>query len=188
MIQYGLDYDKIVLANPNAPFLANGLERQYQPSLNLGFWLYSPSFYLGGSAAQLFKKDVLYVEAENGNIENAGVTNYFVTGGYRFRGGMMWDFIPSVLVKRVESSPVTFDAAVKTIYNRRMWAGGVYRNNEAFVIFAGGAIHPNLDFTYSFDYGFSRSQLDRYSNGSHEVVVSLRLFNHHKVLCPDQLW
>jgi len=188
LIQYGLDYNKIILANPNDPFLANGLERQYQTSLNLGFWLYSSKFYFGGSAAQLLKEDVLYVDAENGNVRNAGAANFFVTGGYRFKTDLMWDFIPSILVKRLEDSPVTFDAAIKTIYNRCVWAGGVYRNNEAIVVFAGGAINSNLDFTYSFDYGFSRSQLDRYSSGSHEVVLSVRLFNHHKVLCPDQLW
>lgn len=69
-----------------------------------------------------------------------------------------------------------------------MWAGGVYRNNQAMVLFAGGAVSPGFDFTYSFDFGFAKSQLDRYSSGSHEVVVSIRLFNKHKVLCPDQLW
>jgi hypothetical protein len=54
------------------------------------------------------------------------------------------------------------------------------------ILLAGLALNSFLDLSYSYDLGTNR--IGRASQGSHEILLGLRLGNRFRVYCPQSLW
>lgn len=156
----------------------------FKPNLALGLWLYGSNFYIGASGTQLFANTVNFdnIIDENNELYN----HYFLTAAYKFDVSYRVSIIPSVMTKWTQPSPGTIDYNLKVIYDQRMWGGLSFRQNDSFAVMAGISVSPAWGVSYSYDYGIS--SLGRNSSGSHEVVLSARLFNMQKVLCPQNMW
>ncbi|WP_025742074.1 PorP/SprF family type IX secretion system membrane protein [Aquimarina pacifica] len=139
-----------------------------QLNVGAGLYLYTSDFYAGISSPNLLPSET--------EIDGIGVaqtkTHLYAIAGYVF------DFLdevrlkPSMVIKQVVDSPLTFDLSVNSLIYDRFELGVSYRYADSFIALAGFNITPNLKIGYSYD--FSVSELSGYNNGSHEVVM---LFN-----------
>ncbi|WP_103068378.1 PorP/SprF family type IX secretion system membrane protein [Aquimarina sediminis] len=137
-------------------------------NIGAGLYLFTSNFYAGISSPNLLPSDV--------DIDGIGVaqtkTHIYGIVGYVF------DFVdnirlkPSMVLKQVIDSPLTFDLSLNSLIYDKFELGVSYRYTDSFIALAGFNITQNLKVGYSYD--FSISELSGYNNGSHEIVI---LFN-----------
>ncbi|NBA74851.1 type IX secretion system membrane protein PorP/SprF [Emticicia sp. ODNR4P] len=189
--QYTLDFSNLqVKVNPDPAIMGGGKITAIQPTINVGAWYYSMNYYIGVSANQLlFENYNLKPTGDNSSTYSwvgSVYPHYFLSAGYRFDATDYWTVMPSVLVKKVNLAPVTYDVNLKAMYDNRFWIGASYRNKDAFVGLVGFNISSLLNIGYSYD--FTLSDINQRSRGSHEIVIGVMLNNRHKILCPQNLW
>lgn len=176
--QEALREDQLIFDNTD-PAAIGG--RAYRPNLALGLWLYSTHYYVGVSGTELLANTVSFGE---GDIQRPDPEHhYFLTGAYRVDATPNLAVVPSVMVKWLRPLPLSIDYNVRLIYNDRIWAGASYRQRDGFALLGGVTISHMFDLGYSYDM---RNQT--IGRSSHEVVLGIRLFNRHKIICPQNLW
>ncbi|MCC9166219.1 PorP/SprF family type IX secretion system membrane protein [Pontibacter harenae] len=180
--QQVLSGDELEFEDP-ADITAGGW-RSFKPNLSTGLWLYSSNFYVGASGTQLLGQAFSSTNESNGSY--AAQKHYFLTGAYKYDITSKLAILPSVMVKWTQPMPVSIDYNLRLVYLDRFWTGASFRSDKSVALLAGLSLNQLFDFGYSYDFG--GSSLSRESGGSHEVILSIKLFNEHRVLCPQSLW
>lgn len=185
MQQFAIDGEKLRFHDPNN-HPGNQASRMLDGTV--GVWLYSPSYYVGISGAQLFANalDFSYAQTTPVGAANALQRHYFGTVGGRVPLGADWALVPSVLVKVVSAAPVSVDFSAKLRYRDSFWVGASVRPSDSVVALFGVNFAEYASLGYSYDTGIS--QLAAYHWGSHEVVLGLKLKKTPKVVCTDRFW
>lgn len=185
IVEYSLNTDALQLTNPNDAVLTKGNYSQLLPSIHTGIWLYSPNFFIGAAAQNLVESKLTF-NSHTPNPDSKLYRHYFVTAGYRFPVNETLSATPSVMLKMVEPVPVTFDINFKMMYRDRFWAGVSYRKRDGFAAMAGINISPLINVSYAYDY--VTSDLQKYTSGSHEIILGILLNNEGGALCPTNVW
>jgi len=182
-----LNADKLSFDVPVDPAVAgSGYLNRVSPDINAGIWLYSADYFAGLSFQNVIPSKLKFA---NDTVKLAGgklIPHTFLTAGYKFFVTDDITFVPSVLVKYVTSTPVSFDINGKFQYRDFLWLGGSYRNQDGFAAMVGLNISNTLNVGYSYD--ITTSRLNTVSRGSHEIVVGFLLGNRYGDWCPRNLW
>jgi type IX secretion system PorP/SprF family membrane protein len=154
--------------------------------MNAGIYLYSADYFVGVSALQLVPSKINF---SNNNSDSSGgklVPHLFATAGYRFLMGDDFNFLPSVMVKKVSPAPVQLEANAKLMYLDKVWVGASYRHEDGIAAMAGVNITNSLSVGYAYDY--TTSKLNNYTKGTHEVIVGFTIGNKFGDSCPRNVW
>ena len=151
--------------------LASSLKKViYVPDANLGFYMLNGRYFAGISVNQLFQS---YLKLGNRALEEYKmIRHYYVLGGYRFDLRSDFDIEPSFLFKATEKMAFQADLGGRLYYREDYWVGIMYRTSGD-IIFLAGIRYNQFYFGYAFDY--SLSNIQKYSYGSHEIVLALKL-------------
>jgi len=148
----------------NDPAFADN-NSKLQFNIGAGLFLFSHNFYAGISSPNLLPNDV--------NLGEFGVaetkTHIYAVSGFVFDLVDEVKLKPSLVVKQVVDSPMTFDVSLNSLIYDKFELGVSYRYEDAFIALAGFNITKSLKIAYSYD--FSTSKLSGYNNGSHEVIL-----------------
>ena len=104
--------------------------------------------------------------------------HYYLQGGYVFDIGENFKFKPAFLVKAVEGSPATYDISANFMFKERFVLGAGYRFTDAFSALAGFQITPSIFLGYAYDR--SVTNLQKYNDGSHEIILKFNLQDKSK--------
>jgi len=167
------------------PAVNNTIVSQIKPDLSVGVWLYGASFFAGASVQQILPQKLKFTN-DPGFSSGKNVPHWFFTTGYRFFLSDEIAATPSVMFKQVSPAPLSFDTNLKLAFKDRFWIGGSYRRNDSFSALAGINISKLINLTYSYD--FVTSELNKVSNGSHEIVLGLQLNNFYEVWSTTRMW
>jgi type IX secretion system PorP/SprF family membrane protein len=150
-------------------FMLNGMNQTFL-DWNVGFYLYSPNFFLGYGANHLLGNMVRFGD----NLAEREVNmHHFISGGYRFVVGKNIEILPSVQVKFMMPAPVSFDISTRIRYKKMVWAGVGYRNEDAISAMFGFTIGRVVNVGYAYDY--TLNSIRSYSSGSHEVMLGFNI-------------
>ncbi len=144
-----------------------------QTSLNVraGLLLYTPGFYLG-----VAYYDLVYSQLRGGET---GFSEPHYRGSAQF--GFSFPFSASIHVKPSvfalwqTDDKFVIDYNLKFYIEQKLWFGLTYRGTESLVTMAGFDFNRLLGVAYSYER--STSGLKQFSDGSHEIVLLLRLNN-----------
>lgn len=170
MQQWGIDGHKLILHDAGD----NNLLIQYQtkivPDFGAGIYLHHKKWHVGFSAPQLYQSPINLYK----NTDNKGrlVTHFILNGAYRFDINESFQIEPSFLAKYASPAPLKIDAGARVIYREQVWLGGAYRHNDAFTAIIGFMYRNYLMIGYSYD--ITTTKLQRYSTGTHELMLGLR--------------
>jgi len=167
--------------NDDVVLLRTTNDKMIVPDAAFGAYLYQDNFFVGLSATQLLGRkvdlmsDVLQVNQER---------HYYLTGGYNFEFSDNFSLEPSLLTRFVEAMMYQVDINVKAGIKKLAFVGVSYRSNlkdlsESSGDAVVGMIGLNMDnlmFGYSYDY--TLSDIGNYSNGSHEIMLIIKLGNN----------
>lgn len=167
--QFKIDQDKLTFRN-DEPLLAQGFDNLiFIPDFTAGVYLLTNKSFAGISAAQLFQSRVKVGEQ---NFDYRLKRHYYLMAGHRFDVNNDYEIEPSFLFKGSEAGFVQADINMKVYYKEFYWAGLTYRTQTSIGILIGGR-SGRFYLGYAFDYNLS--SLRKYTLGSHELNLAIKL-------------
>jgi type IX secretion system PorP/SprF family membrane protein len=145
--------------NPNIEddqAFATNISSRGLPNFGFGMMYYSKRWYLGISSPNNQEKQHL-----------------FLTGGVVIDISHYTKFRPTILLKAVNGAPPGLDITASFLFYEKMWAGLMYRWEDAAGVLLQYVINDKWRIGYSYDY--TLSDIARYSSGSHEIMLGLDL-------------
>ncbi len=155
-------------------FKANGSRSGYL-KINTGIALYSNNYYFGYSlvnASTVLLNSNVHLEEFDPDM------THHLLGGVAISLSQKVEFIQSALMRLSPSSPMILDIGMKVRYMQNPYFGLSYRNDKSFLALFGFTIKDLLGFSYAYD--FKSLQDATLNSSSHEIMLSLRLFNYGK--------
>lgn len=161
-----VDWSKIETVKPGDPVFTNIPEQLVIPNVGFGIYYYTRNFYVGVSIPSFLSDSLttnqvyLYHDFKN--------YNYLLTSGF-VTGGNFFKIKPSILIKYSQNTPLQADFNLSFIFSNFLWVGGGYRIQDAVVGLLNFEITDQLRLGYTYDY--SLGKLNKFNNGSHEIVL-----------------
>lgn len=152
------------------PLLNNNINNRISATIGSGIYYYTNKWYAGVSIPN-FLRDNYYDDIQETVVSDR--LHYYVIGGYVFDLSDSVKFKPAVLGKIVEGSPITVDASANFLLQEKLTLGLSYRWDDAMSALAGFQITEKFFLGYSYDY--SVTELNKYNDGSHELILRFQL-------------
>ncbi|MBL1143818.1 MAG: type IX secretion system membrane protein PorP/SprF [Bacteroidetes bacterium] len=171
ILSYTVDGTEIFFKDQTDNVISRAQESNLYPDAGFSFYLYGPKFFFGGSAPQLIQNQLDFkssIKDPTGRLVN----HYFAMGGYTIDLGNNLNIEPSFLVKYVKPTPVQYEASLRGIYQKSVWLGLSYRQDDAIVLLGGYTFQDSFSLGYSYD--ILQSGIKNYSTGTHEIMLSIK--------------
>lgn len=150
--------------------LNSNINNKITPSVGAGAYLYSDNWYLGASVPSFIRGDYYDDIQQSVNIERL---HYYVMGGYVFNFSDNFKFKPAFLARGVSGAPISVDVSANFLIQEKFTLGAGYRWDDSVSVLAGFQISKDLFIGYSYDY--TTTDLNKYNDGSHEIVLRFQL-------------
>ena len=177
------DFSVLNARDPNDPF-ATLVERNMTWNFGSGVFLKHRNFYAGFSIPYILNNKVMSLESFASSAKQSRY--YYLTAGYTKKISQHVKLVPSALFRIQERAPLSFDANLTTVLYDVVGLGFSYRLNDSVVGLFELQINENFHVGYAYD--FTTSDLVRFSNGTHELMLNYRIKipKLHKGLeCPS---
>ena len=172
-----IDVNKIYLGNdPDEPDeLYNNLisrgANHTELNVRMGLLMYAPRFYFGVSYLPVVNAALKTSPADISNPYYRGV----IQAGYAFPVSASMDVKPSILALWQMDDTFIIDYNVKVYIEEQIWFGLTYRDIKSIVGIIGFNLNERLGASYSYE--LSANKMRQFSDGSHDLVLSVRLNN-----------
>jgi type IX secretion system PorP/SprF family membrane protein len=142
------------------------------PNFGFGMMYYSKRFYVGASVPKLLSNKLIDGDLPD-FINNKEKQHAFLIAGAVFDLSYYTKFKPTILVKAVSGAPIGAEVTGQFLFYDKLWAGLMYRWQDAAGVLLQYEINNRFKIGYAFDY--TLSEIRRYSDGSHEVMLGFDL-------------
>lgn len=169
-----VDWSEGKYAESQDPILNNNVNN-LRPIIGAGAYLHSDAWYVGISTPNFIKTETYNDDDE---IVIDQTTQFYLIGGYVFEITPDFKLKPSTLLKYTEGAPVTVDLSLNAMLQEKFTIGAAYRFNDAMSFMLGFQISRNFFAGYAFDY--ATTELNKYNDGSHEIILQYTLPNFNR--------
>lgn len=157
------------------------------PNFGAGLYYNNKNLYVGLSIPRMVDNKVRFGNDGSSTIRTTKVApskfTYYLTAGYLFTIDEEFKLKPTVMVKAVQNAPLQVDLGANLLIKDMLWAGLSYRSGSSMAVILGMQVNKQFLVSYSYDYGLNKVQ--KYSLGSHEIVLNyLFSFTGRKVITP----
>lgn len=168
----GADYSKLDLQSPGDASFYNILN-VIKPNFGAGLFYTKKNFFAGFSVPFILNNKIANsVEGLLGQLKEARY--------YYFRSGVVFPIDkmekvkmnPSILIRTQEGQPLSVDINTAFIFYDVFSTGVSYRTGDSFISFIDLKISERFHFGYSYDW--TQSDLNKFSNGTHEFMINYR--------------
>ncbi len=144
-----------------------------QTSLNVraGLLIYAPGFYVGFSYYDLWHSQLRTIESNFNELHYRGSGQL----GFSLPLSSTLTLKPSLFALWQTDDTFVIDYNMKLYIEQKLWFGLTYRGTDSMVTMGGFNFNQLLGVAYSYER--STSGLKQFSDGSHEVILLLRLNN-----------
>ncbi len=155
------------------------------PNLGTGVYYHTKSFYGGFSIPRLIDNQVSFNgggAVKTSKVQFKKMTYYF-TAGNMFTLNDELKLRANAMIKYVAAAPMQIDIGANLLIKDMFWTGLSFRSGSAIALLLGYQVNSQFLVNYSYDYGVN--QIQKYSQGSHEFVLSyLFAYKGKKVVTP----
>jgi len=167
------------------PQLSQNSPNIIAPNLGTGVYYHTKSFYGGFSIPRLIDNQVSF--NNGGAVKTSKVEfnkfTYYITAGNLFTLNEELKLRANTMLKYVSGAPLQIDIGGNFLIKEMLWAGLSYRSGSSIALLLGYQVNSQFLVNYSYDYGVN--QIQKYSQGSHEFVLSyLFAYKGKKVVTP----
>ncbi len=173
---FNIDWTKGRSQNSDALFQQN-VNNRFFPTVGAGLYLHSDKSYLGISIPNFFT-DQHYDEIQQSIASER--LHFFLMGGLVFNLSTQTKFKPAFLLKHVVGAPLIVDISANFLLYDRLRLGASYRWDDSVSGLVGFQITPGLLVGYAYDY--TTTELQKFTTGSHEIMVRFELKSEEKRL------
>jgi type IX secretion system PorP/SprF family membrane protein len=178
--------------NPSDPSVGGAIAsnlRKLKPDLSVGLWLYSADYFIGISGQQVIPQKLSYVDDATFRTKGKLIPHVFFTAGYRFLVNEDVNAIPSIMVKYINGAfknDYQGELNLKFQYRDMLWVGGSYRQFDGYAAMVG--LNVGNTFNVGYAYDFTKTDLQTYSKGTHELIIGFLIGNRYGDTCPRNVW
>ena len=151
----------------------------FSPTIGAGLYLHSTRGYLGLSAPNFLTTEHYHDYKESLASERL---HLFLIGGYVFNIDNDIKLKPAFLIKAVSGAPLIADLSINAMFNNRFVFGLAYRWDDSLSGLTGLQVNKTLFIGYAYDYNTSIG--NKYTGGTHEVMLRFELRQINKILSP----
>jgi len=155
--------------NQADPLYQVNIKNRFMPNFGFGLYLSSQKYYLSLSLPEIVQGNYQQGTASSANT-SAQVRHLFFAGGLVFELSDNVKFKPTFMTQAVAGAPFLYDISANFLISEKFWIGGMYRSGDAVSLIAQWIINRKLRFGYAYD--FTTTDLQKFSNGVHEVMIS----------------
>jgi len=161
----------LITINPD-PIYAQDIYKNFLPNLGVGFFLFSDDTYFGLSVPKLIENKITRDDYETDYVNKQEIHVYFVAGK-TFKLNEEFQLKTNVMLRYVRNVPLSFQVTAMAGFKEKFWVGGMARFGDSFAIVTQFQASEKMMIGYSYD--FTTSQLNTFSNGTHEIMFSFDL-------------
>jgi type IX secretion system PorP/SprF family membrane protein len=167
---YNANYNDRNVQDASDVLYITPINNKITPNLGFGVYYYGKKHYVGLTTPQLISNKIT---ADIPGSTSAEARHLFLIAGYVFELNSLVQFKPSIVTKFAPNAPLSMDLNANFLLYEKFWVGAMYRLKESvgvnFVLY----INDYLKFGYAFD--FSTTEIQKYSRGSHEIMLGFDL-------------
>lgn len=169
---YTTDYDRLIYWD-NDQMFDNQKRNEVVPRIGAGAHLYKDNFYVGISVPRFLNYNNWGALSITANNLPSVVSNYYLTGGYRFDVAEKFVMQANVLGKYTPHVVPQGDINVMGVYNNMIGLGLGYKSLGFGSVFVQYTYDDVVKIGYAFD--MSLNEMSKYSNGTHEIMIQYLL-------------
>jgi type IX secretion system PorP/SprF family membrane protein len=180
------NWNNLALTHENDNVFLTAKRNVLSPNFGAGVYYYSDKFYVGASVPHFLNMSLTeHFKIEGTDMVARQWKHYFFSTGAIFKVSHDVEFKPSVLLKYVRNTPIQADINVAFLFREALWLGAGYRTGDAVTGMIEYNFSKGLRIGYSYDY--TTSELNDYSSGTHEVMVSYEFQKKQSYLTPRRM-
>jgi type IX secretion system PorP/SprF family membrane protein len=147
------------------------------PNFGAGIYLYNERYFVGLSVPFLLG------QSDTSKLAfNYKYYHYMLTAGYLFNFGKNFKMKPTLLVD-YNKFFIDYQMCLHFIlFDDLIWIGGLYKSSHDISVLLEVQVGSKIKIGYAYDY--STSEITRFSNGSHEIMIRYELMFKSKVISP----
>lgn len=134
-----------------------------------GIYYYGNRHYIGLSSPRLVKNKITLSADQQALQEN----HYYFFGGIVMKINPAINMRPSFIVKYVNNAPLSMEGNLSFLFYDKIWIGAMYRHLAATGLNISYNVNQNFRIGYAYD--LQLTSLQKYSQGSHEIMLSYNL-------------
>lgn len=170
---YSANLSELLYWDQNDQVFMSDIKAKPVGKFGAGIYWYSQRAFAGISVPTIFAADGKISSQVEGLGKDYFTQHYYLNGGYVFKVSESIDLKPSVLLKYQPEAPMEADFNCNLLFRNVFWLGVGYRTGDAVVAMVEYQVIPMLRIGYAYDA--TTSDLNNYSNGSHEVMLGMDL-------------
>ena len=168
LAQYHQNYNELILVDPVDRHFASDRPSAIAPTAGFGMFYYTNRFYVGFSIPRMIKNSLTSSGVQNSASPQDW--HFYLTSAIVMDVSENFKLKPSIMIRQVSGAPVQAELATHGLLENIFWIGLSYRTGDAISAIAGLQLSPQLRVFYTYDY--TLTDLQNYSTGSHEIVIS----------------
>src|SRR5260221_12704245 len=177
------NYDLLTLKT-GSDINLSGVSSVFNPNFGAGLYYRQSNFYVGLSCPYILDNKVVGLDELTSKLSKQQ-RYYYLTAGFTKKLSNTIKLVPSTLIRIQDNAPISFDINAFLVFYDAVGLGCSYRLNDAVIPMFELQLNENFHVGYAYD--ITTSALNRYSNGSHEIMINYRIkiARIHKGLeCP----
>jgi len=165
-----VDWTKGRFNDPSDALLNSNISNEIKPSVGAGLYYYTNKWYLGLSVPNFIKGNYYDDVQESIDIDRL---HYYLITGYVFDLSEGLKFKPAFLGKLVSGAPLYYNLSLNFLIQEKLTLGASYQFDDSASALAGFQISNSFYIGYAYDYTVTK--LNKYNDGSHEIIVRFQL-------------
>ncbi|MEO1586469.1 MAG: type IX secretion system membrane protein PorP/SprF [Bacteroidota bacterium] len=174
MMQYRLALEQIYLPNRNDPAFSQAAASYFTGDLSFGMIFSNDYFFAGFSVPNMIQRGFRTPQLQEAGVLSRLYRHYFALVGYRFVYDQM-TIEPSVLVRKIESTPYQIEGNVKFYLAENKLIAGMSFRTSWMATFMVGLQMGNMQVLYSADFMSSSDRVTQQFGPSHEISIGWNL-------------
>jgi len=176
-------WSDLVVLDPGDEFYLIDSRVFVVPDFSFGIYFSQRNYFAGFSIPKLLSYKFDFDKNKYTLRVNPSQYYYLFNTGYVYEITTKTKFFPSLLISYSPGEKILFDINAHFSLIDKLWIGASYRSNNSIAGLFQFAV--NNQFKVAYSYYFNFGDLEKYSNGSHELM--LRYEFHYKVTVVNPL-
>ncbi|TKG96296.1 type IX secretion system membrane protein PorP/SprF [Puteibacter caeruleilacunae] len=168
--KYELNLTELKTTDPNDPVFSFNINTNILPNFGVGALYHTNRFYAGLAIPELLKNVINKAESTTTETLSKEEIHMYVMAGNVFDINPIMKLKPYFMARLAMNAPVSFDLSTQVIFYDTFWVGAMYRFGDALGALMQVKITDQITLGYAYD--FTTTDLSRYNNGTHEILLS----------------
>lgn len=150
----------------------NAFLNELKPNFGGGIFYYNKKVFAGFSVPTI----LTHAQIFNSSLESLRTPRYYyLNAGIKLRLDSRTEKVmihPSFLIRAQDGTPLSVDLTVNVVFDQLISIGSSYRSGDGVIAFLNYKLSEKIYVGYSYD--MTTSDIRRFSNGSHEIMINYR--------------